>query len=123
MAEDRSVVCKEIVVIMSIYFLNVLRFSKNRLHESMNLFKIVLNYEWFKSVAFMLFLNKKDLFDEKLKRKPLNICFSDFKETNDCENGAEFIKSKFENLNERPDEKMLICHLTCATSTENIQVT
>ena len=58
-----------------------------------------------------------------MKRKSLNICFSDFKETNDYEHGAEFIKSKFENLNERPDEKMLICHLTCATSTENIQVT
>ena len=92
------------------------------MHESINLFKVVLNYEWFKNVAFMLFLNKRDLFEEKIKRQPLSVCFSEFKDRNDYEHGTQFIKRKFELLNERPNETLLICHLTCATSTENIRV-
>jgi len=93
------------------------------LQESINLFEIILKYEWFQNTATMLFLNKKDLFEDKIKKQPLNSCFSDFTKPNNYENGVEFIKNKFELLNEHSDVRTIFCHLTCATSTENIKVT
>ena len=71
----------------------------------------------------MLFLNKKDLFEDKIKKQPLNSSFSDFTKPNNYENGVKFIKNKFELLNEQSDVRTIFCHLTCATSTENIKVT
>ena len=40
--------------------------EKNRLEESFALFAEIVNSEWFTSTTFVLFLNKKDLFEEKV---------------------------------------------------------
>ena len=39
---------------------------ENRLKESMTLFRIIFNYPWFEYASIILFLNKKDLFEEKI---------------------------------------------------------
>ena len=39
----------------------------NRLKESVYLFQRILNYEWFWNTSVVLFLNKKDLLEEKCK--------------------------------------------------------
>ena len=41
--------------------------STNRLIESQNVFKEMLNNEYFTETTFILFLNKKDLFEGKIK--------------------------------------------------------
>ena len=41
--------------------------SKNRLHESLALFEGVITLPWFKQASVILFLNKKDLFEDKIK--------------------------------------------------------
>lgn len=40
----------------------------NRLDEAVQLWEEIYTNRWFKNTAFILFLNKKDLFEEKLKR-------------------------------------------------------
>ena len=46
--------------------------SVNRLQESIALFKIILKIPWIKRAAVILFLNKKDIFKEKLRYFDLN---------------------------------------------------
>ena len=46
-----------------------------RMHESLKLFEVVTNGPWFKDIPIILFLNKKDLFREKLGRIDLKCCF------------------------------------------------
>jgi hypothetical protein len=50
----------------------------NRMHESLTLFKEVCNCQWFSNTNIILFLNKRDLFEEKIKLKDLKICFPEY---------------------------------------------
>ena len=45
----------------------------NRMEESLNVFDEICNSEWFVNTPIILFLNKDDLLEEKLKSKPLGI--------------------------------------------------
>jgi hypothetical protein len=51
---------------------------KNRLKESLELFGNICGNRWFTKTSIILFLNKKDLFHEKIKRIPLNVCFPEY---------------------------------------------
>ena len=53
-------------------------FVQNRMQESLRLFNSTCNSKWFTDTSIILFLNKKDLFEEKIKRSPLNICFPEY---------------------------------------------
>lgn len=48
------------------------------MHESMKLFDSICNNKWFTDTSIILFLNKKDLFEEKIKKSPLTICFPEY---------------------------------------------
>lgn len=50
----------------------------NRMIESMKLFDSICNSKWFVDTSIILFLNKKDLFEEKIRRSPLNACFPEY---------------------------------------------
>ncbi|XP_015279040.1 PREDICTED: guanine nucleotide-binding protein G(k) subunit alpha, partial [Gekko japonicus] len=50
----------------------------NRMHESMKLFDSICNNKWFTDTSIILFLNKKDLFEEKIRRSPLTICYPEY---------------------------------------------
>ena len=52
--------------------------SQNRTHESMKLFDSICNNKWFTDTSIILFLNKKDLFEEKIKRSSLTICYPEY---------------------------------------------
>jgi len=52
--------------------------STNRLLESLKLWKALTSSQFFKSTPFILFLNKSDLFQEKIQKVPLGDIFSDF---------------------------------------------
>ncbi|EAT39145.1 AAEL009037-PA, partial [Aedes aegypti] len=93
----------------------------NRMIESMKLFDSICNSKWFVDTSIILFLNKKDLFEEKITRSPLVICFPEYTGSNTYEEASSYIRMKFENLNKRKDQKEIYTHLTCATDTSNIQ--
>lgn len=48
------------------------------MQESLKLFDSICNNKWFTDTSIILFLNKKDLFEEKIKRSPLTICFPEY---------------------------------------------
>nr|XP_054750199.1 guanine nucleotide-binding protein G(i) subunit alpha-like [Lytechinus pictus] len=93
----------------------------NRMHESMKLFDSICNNKWFTETSIILFLNKKDLFEEKIQKSPLTICFPEYTGSNTYEEAAAYIQMQFEDLNKRKDQKEIYTHFTCATDTNNIQ--
>lgn len=48
------------------------------MHESLKLFDSICNNKWFTDTSIILFLNKKDIFEEKIKKSPLTICFPEY---------------------------------------------
>lgn len=57
----------------------------NRMMESMKLFDSICNNKWFRETSIILFLNKKDLFAEKIRTSPLSVCFPEYKGRKDRE--------------------------------------
>ena len=94
--------------------------ATNRMHESMKLFDSICNNKWFTDTSIILFLNKKDLFEEKITRSSLKICFPEYNGVDEYAEAAQYIQGKFEVLN-RTEEKEIYTHFTCATDTGNIQ--
>uniref|UniRef100_A0A8C6TLI2 Adenylate cyclase-inhibiting G alpha protein n=1 Tax=Neogobius melanostomus TaxID=47308 RepID=A0A8C6TLI2_9GOBI len=93
----------------------------NRMHESMKLFDSICNNKWFTQTSIILFLNKKDLFEEKVTRSPLTICYPEYTGGHSYEEAAAYIQCQFEDLNKRKDTKEIYTHFTCATDTKNVQ--
>ncbi|KAM4532239.1 guanine nucleotide-binding protein G(q) subunit alpha-like [Fundulus diaphanus] len=92
---------------------------ENRMEESRALFKTITEYEWFNDSSFILFLNKIDLFEEKIKYSHLVSYFPDYKgPEEDAKEAEKFILDMFLNCNEN---KNIYHHFTCATDTKNIE--
>jgi hypothetical protein len=93
--------------------------------ESINLFKEICNNKYFVDSPIILFLNKVDLFEEKIKKSTIKSIkeFSDYKgKKNDFKAGVSYFKNKFLEKNKHPDTKVIYTHLTCATDTQNVKV-
>ena len=80
----------------------------------------ICNCQWFNDTSVILFLNKSDLFKEKIKQLDMKCCFDDYTGGCNFDNGVEFLKKKFTSLN-RNLNKIIYVHVTCATDTENIK--
>ncbi|XP_017552760.1 guanine nucleotide-binding protein G(z) subunit alpha [Colossoma macropomum] len=93
----------------------------SRMAESLRLFDSICNNNWFTNTSLILFLNKKDLLAEKIKRIPLTVCFADYKGQNTYEEAAVYVQRQFEDLNRNKETKEIYSHFTCATDTSNIQ--
>jgi guanine nucleotide-binding protein G(i) subunit alpha len=95
--------------------------SVNRLQESLTLFDSICNSRWFIKTSIILFLNKIDLFAEKLPRSALGDFFQDYKGGDNYEAACQYLLQKFVSLNTRADTKQIYTHLTCATETKQIK--
>jgi len=69
----------------------------------------------------LLFLNKSDLFREKLSEVPLSVRFPEYTGDNSFESAAEFMTKTFVSRNRHPDKRAVYAHVTCATDTSNVQ--
>jgi len=58
------------------------------------------------SIPIILFLNKKDLFEHKIKRKNINIAFPEYKGDNSFDDTIEFITEQFLDKNHNSDRSM-----------------
>ncbi|KAK9515448.1 hypothetical protein VZT92_026096 [Zoarces viviparus] len=94
----------------------------NRMHESLHLFNSICNHRFFALTSIVLFLNKKDLFEDKIKKVHLSICFPDYDGCNSYEDASNYIKLQFTELNMKKGVKEIYCHLTCATDTRNVEI-
>nr|8DZS_B Chain B, Guanine nucleotide-binding protein G(z) subunit alpha [Homo sapiens] len=93
----------------------------SRMAASLKLFDSICNNKWFIDTSLILFLNKKDLLAEKIRRIPLTICFPEYKGQNTYEEAAVYIQRQFEDLNRNKETKEIYSHFTCSTDTSNIQ--
>mmetsp|Transcript_15192 Transcript_15192/g.38612 ORF Transcript_15192/g.38612 Transcript_15192/m.38612 type:complete len:352 (-) Transcript_15192:167-1222(-) len=90
----------------------------NRMQESLDLFENLTSLGWFEHCYIILFLNKYDLFLEKIKKSPLSAHWPEYQESDDPEKAIDFIRSRYCALNK---SKKMYVHITTATDTRNIE--
>lgn len=98
----------------------------NRMDESLNLFEDIVNSRWFTDTAIVLFLNKKDLFEEMLPESPLSEFFPDYDGKNEFAEATEWISNLFymcldQDGANTSSKNCVYSHITCATNTDNIK--
>jgi len=97
--------------------------EKNKLLEAIELFGTIQNYSWLEHTTFILFLNKIDIFEEKIRIYNIIDHFPDFPGfPRDAENGKRFIRRLFlEQNSNNGNNRMVYTHETCATNTEDMR--
>jgi GTPase SAR1 family protein len=120
--------------------------TQNRLRESLDLFRSIWNNRWLRTISVILFLNKQDLLEEKIKtgKSKLEDYFPEFvhytvppEAQPEIESGADreftrakyFIRDNFLQISQQTsqgDSKQHSAHhcyphFTCAVDTENIR--
>jgi len=94
----------------------------NAMDESIDLFNEVINSRYFKKTSMILFLNKADLFEAKIKTKELTAWDLEYKGTpNSYEEGVAYIQDKFKAQEESDPPRPIYTHITTATKRENVQ--
>ena len=105
--------------------------NTNRMSEAINLFGQICNEQWFEKTSIILFLNKKDLFEEKILRVNPRDCvapngdkpWGDYTgELGDYQAGCDYFEDKFKAQNTSPENHNITAHMTCATDTDNVKV-
>jgi len=92
----------------------------NRLLESVHLFTEIMNSHWFAHTPLVLFLNKCDLFAEKLRRVPLNVLFPKYSGSTDYASACAFLCREF--VKRRADaNKVIHIHVVSAIQVDLIK--
>lgn len=95
--------------------------NENRMEESKALFKTIITYPWFQNSSVILFLNKKDLLEEKIMYSHLVDYFPEFDGPKQDHIAAREFILKMYLLQNPAEDRMIYSHFTCATDTENIR--
>ncbi|ORY36878.1 guanine nucleotide binding protein alpha transducing activity polypeptide 2 [Rhizoclosmatium globosum] len=91
----------------------------NRMMEALTLFNSTINHPIFRKTSIILFLNKIDLFKEKLKTKPVSLYFPTFQGPDTFEASAQFFIKRFKGKN---SDRQIYAHLTWATDTQQTKI-
>ena len=108
----------------------------NRMEEALNLFEEIANSRWFLKVSIILFLNKRDLFEEKFYKVPFRCregehgCIQDRNlnyngGNDDIKAAKEFVVSSFKAraaASMEAEDKQVYHHITCATDSSNVEI-
>lgn len=92
----------------------------NRMHEAVSLFQQTVNSKWFETVSLILFLNKSDLFREKIKTTDLKIAFPEYTGGLNYDSALLFIANKFKSLRQDQNRKTFL-HVVTATNTDTVK--
>jgi len=96
--------------------------TKNALIEALELFGQVVNSRYFRKTTTIVFLNKKDLFKEKIGIKsPLTVCFPNYTGNNEYQDAIDYIIDQFKNENRTIKNLPIYFHVTCATDKNNVK--
>lgn len=101
--------------------------NTNRLVEAVQLFDEICNNRFFTKSNMILFLNKKDLFEEKIRTVHIGAqdAFKDFPASLGApdyyQQGVAYILGKFISKNCNRN-RHIYNHVTCATDTKNVEV-
>ena len=75
--------------------------------ESINLFEAIINMSWFRNTSIILFLNKDDLFREKIARVDLGVFFPLYSAGPDYEHARKFVRDMF--MERKHDSEKEVC--------------
>jgi GTPase SAR1 family protein len=101
--------------------------STNRMTEAVQLFGDICNNKIFAESSMILFLNKKDLYEEKIKNVHIGDipAFANFESKPGAddyyENGIKYFLDMFLAENTNPN-RQVYSHPTCATDSKNVEV-
>ncbi|KAL9642712.1 hypothetical protein ABK040_009791 [Willaertia magna] len=73
---------------------------QNIVVESLNFFSKMCNSKWFRTTPIILLLTKWDLFQEKISKTSINVCFEDYAGGCDYLQSLKFILKKFNKVRE-----------------------
>eukprot|EP00002_Diphylleia_rotans_P029394 TRINITY_DN5989_c0_g1_i1.p1 TRINITY_DN5989_c0_g1~~TRINITY_DN5989_c0_g1_i1.p1 ORF type:complete len:363 (-),score=86.68 TRINITY_DN5989_c0_g1_i1:379-1467(-) len=105
----------------------------NRMSESMNLFRDLCDNRWFIQTPMIIFLNKQDLFAEKLSNgHSIKAAFPEFNKEDTLDASIDFIQEKLNNINRAAMDKFiplrdngrdrdLFFKITCATDKKQME--
>ncbi|KAI7817300.1 guanine nucleotide-binding protein subunit alpha [Gamsiella multidivaricata] len=89
----------------------------NQMEEAMMLFDQICNSQWFVDTSIILFMNKTDIFRQKIQYSSIKAYFPDYEgPDNDMAEATEFFRKRFTRLN-RSEHKEVYVHYTDATDT------
>ncbi|KAF1380033.1 hypothetical protein PFLUV_G00182290 [Perca fluviatilis] len=95
----------------------------NRLSESLNIFETIVNNRVFSNVSIILFLNKTDLLEDKVKQVSIRDYFPEFSgEPASLADVQRFLVECFRKKRREQQQKPLYHHFTTAINTENIRL-
>lgn len=95
----------------------------NRLSESLNIFETIVNNRVFSNVSVILFLNKTDLLEEKVKHVSIKDYFLKFSgDPTSLADVQNFLVECFRKKRREQQQKPLYNHFTTAINTENIRL-
>ncbi len=95
----------------------------NRLMESLNIFETIVNNRVFSNVSIILFLNKTDLLEEKVRAVAIKDYFSEYTgDPHSLDDVQKFLVDCFRNKRRDQQQKPLYHHFTTAINTENIRL-
>jgi guanine nucleotide-binding protein G(i) subunit alpha len=93
--------------------------------EALDLFEDICNNIFFMESSMILFLNKRDLFMEKIKTRHIRDtpAFSDYTgKDGDYDAAVQYFVDQFKSKNKSGAERQIYHHVTCATDTKNVRV-
>ncbi|KAF7339004.1 Guanine nucleotide-binding protein alpha-2 subunit [Mycena venus] len=98
----------------------------NQMQDAMTIWDSICHSQWFKQTSIILFLNKNDLFEKKIKTSDIKSFFPDFDgEPGSALAGRDYFKKRFGRLAQkagRAKEREIYIHITTATDTELLRV-
>ncbi|XP_039550898.1 guanine nucleotide-binding protein subunit alpha-11-like isoform X1 [Pimephales promelas] len=99
---------------------------ENRMKESLSLFYTTIHSPWFANASIILFLNKMDILEEKIKTSDLKTYFPGFEgKQRDARDAKNYIREMYKQKavhSESRECKNIYPHFTCATDTNNIRM-
>jgi len=92
--------------------------GKSRMDESLEVWEEMINKEEFENATFIIFLNKVDLFEDKIERVNLADFFPDY-DGKSLDEATDFIEKIFKHkASNTKHSETLYAHTTCAIDTQ-----
>jgi GTPase SAR1 family protein len=92
--------------------------TTNRMLEAFHLFQEICAYDTFRNVSIILFMNKSDLFEDKIGRVKMSDFLTEYNGPNEKEACIKWLRDQFNQL---AAGKTIYPHVTNATNKENVE--
>lgn len=84
------------------------RSHQNAMMHQLDRFDVIINSEWIANTASVhLLFTKWDVFEDKIKGRPISGCFADYTGEDDPQKGLEYFTSKFAQRNRSGKKKSI----------------